>query len=387
MRAGIAFAAVLPAGCVSVPPPDAVELTVAGPPVAATDTAVPFLYEVPVLADGDVSGGRLEQGWSMLGREDRAAAAPGEDEYKAKACPAPAGAVRGMEPVLEEIAAQAAAYRVLIINESHYVTRHRDFSRRLIERLRPLGYTVFAAETFLNVGDGPDPVDAHADLTYPHTQDGWYSKEPVFGQFVRSARNAGSLLAAYEQVHEPGTSDEGDWRARIASRETAQARNLAGVLDTMAPDEKLVVHVGYSHADERMVEDEDRSIWMAARLRRLTGIDPLTFGQIICRGGADEVRLLPMPSDGTAPFDFAIDHPLDGFRFGRASSRLDGMHVVPIPQPLRPTTEALVIEAFRAGEPFDAVPQDRVYVEPGEDVRLALPPGRYTVRAVRLMKD
>jgi len=53
---------------------------------------------------------------------------------------------------------------------------------------------------------------------------------------------------------------------------------------------------------------------------------------------------------------------------------------------LRPTDEPLVIEAFAWGEPFDAVPVDRVFVEPNEATTLLLPPGRYRVRAVRLVK-
>ena len=387
MRAGAAIATLALAACATSPASDPVELAVASQPVAAADTALPFLYERPVVAEGEASGGRLEQGWSMLGREDRAAEVPGGDEYRPVACPLSEGAAIGMEPVLDAIVRRAATHRVLIVNESHHVTRHRDFTRRLLERLRPLGYTVFAAETFNNRNDGPDPVDNHASLTYPHITDGWYSSEPVFGRLVRAARAGGYRLAAYEQVYDPDRPDDEDWKASIARREQAQADNLAAILGAMGAQEKLIVHVGYSHADERVSEDEDSSIWMAARLRQLTGIDPLTIGQTICRGGGDAVRLLPMPDDGTAPFDFAVDHPLDDFRFGRASSRFEGAQAVEIPAPLRPTAEPLIIEAFRAGEPFDAVPEDRVYVEPGEDIRLALPRGRYTVRAVRLMEE
>ncbi|MEB3416485.1 hypothetical protein VCJ71_10440 [Alteriqipengyuania sp. WL0013] len=384
MRAIVAVAALALAGCVSAPDRPAVELMVAGPPVAAADTATPMIYEVPALTEGEVSGGMIEQGWSLLGREDRAASVSGGNEYNPAACAAKGETVSGTDAILDALVSEAAGARVVIINESHHVTRHRDFSRRLVERLRPLGYTVFAAETFANRDDGPDPVDDHAMLTYPHMRDGWYSGEPVFGRLVRTARQSGYRLAAYEQVHDPDAPRDEDWRVRVAAREQAQADNLGAILSAMGPDEKLVVHVGYSHADEREIEDEHSAIWMAARLRRLTGIDPLTIGQTICRGGSEEVRLLPMPDDGSAPFDFAIDHPLDGFRYGRAAWRFDGKQAVGIPQPFAGSAAPLVVEAFREGEPFDAVPEDRVYFEPGEDVRLALPPGRYVVRAVRL---
>ena len=385
MRAGWMLAATALAGCGTTQAP--VELTVSGPPIDAQDLAVPMEYKVPVLAEGEQSGGRIEQGWAFLGREDRAAEVPGSDEYLAAPCPLSENAQVGMEAALDAIALSAKDTRIVIVNESHHVTRHRDFSRRLLERLRPLGYTVFAAETFRNTDDGPDPVDNHAGLAYPHVSDGWYSAEPVFGRLVRSAREAGFRLAAYEHVGSHDGVHKEDWKARIAAREQAQADNLGAVFASMTPDEKLLVHVGYSHADERELEDEYSSIWMAARLRRLTGIDPLTIGQTICRGGGGETRLLPMPADGSAPFDYAVDHPVESFRYGRASWRFEGAYAVPVPLALRPDEEPLVIEAFRAGEPFDAVPEDRVYVEPGEDVRLALPAGRYTVRAVRLTEN
>ena len=387
MRAGCLVAALALAGCATAEAPSPVELTVLGPPVDARVTAMPMHYEVPVLAEGEQSGGRIEQGWAYLGREDRAAKVQGSDEYLAAPCPLSENAEIGMDAALDAIAQSAADSRVVIVNESHHVTRHRDFSRRVLERLRPLGYTVFAAETFNNTHDGPDPVDDHAGLAYPHMTDGWYSAEPVFGRLVRSAREAGYRLAAYEHVGSHDGVREEDWKARVAAREQAQADNLGAILASMRPDEKLLVHVGYSHADEREIEDEYSSIWMAARLRRLTGIDPLTIGQTICRGGGEETRLLRMPSDGSAPFDFAIDHPVESFRYGRASWRFDGAYAVPLPLALRPDDEPLVIEAFRAGEPFDAVPEDRVYVESGENIRLALPAGRYTVRAVRLTEN
>ena len=384
MRLAPAVVALVLTGCASADRAAPVELVVAGPPVPAEETGWPHFYEPPMLANGEQSGGRIEQGWSFLGREDRAASVPGGDEYEAVACPFPADGRIGRDAVLDALAARASDSRVVIVNESHHVTRHRAFSRRLIERLRPLGYTVFAAETFRNVDGGPDPVDTSADFAYPRMIEGYYTGEPVFGQLLRKAKTLGYRLAAYEHVHDPEAPREEDWKVRIAAREQAQADNIAAILAGMQPHEKLVVHVGYSHADEREVEDEYNSIWMAARLRRLTGIDPLTIGQTICRGGGKDIRLLPMPDDGSAPFDFAIDHPLESMRYGRAAWRFEDAYAVQIPSSLMPVDEPLVIEAFRAGEPFDAVPEDRVYVEPGEDVRLALGKGRYTVRAVRL---
>lgn len=369
--------------------PDTVELTVAGPPIAPEATGQHYVYRLPdPVADGQGDGGRAGQQWSFLGREDRAA--PVHGDYRAAACPpAPAGAA-GQAAVLDAIVARAREARIVILNESHAVTRHRAFSQALLARLRPLGYSVFAAETFNNRRDEPDPVEEYAALPYPHRDLGWYSREPVFGRLVREAMGLGYRLAAYEQVHDAETRaarDENDWVANINAREAAQATHLAALLETMAPDEKLFIHVGYDHAEEVARIEEGRELaWMALRLRRLTGIDPLTIAQTECRGGADTVRLAsPATAGRPSPFDLLVDHPLETFRAGRPEWRLAAGHrLVPIPPQYAQSDTPLVIEAFAEGEPFDAVPIDRVYVEPGEDVRLALPPGRYTVRAVRV---
>lgn len=365
-----------------------VTLTVVGPPIAASETIRPHFYAMPELPEGMTSGGGiLEQHWSMWGREDRSAAFESADEYRATQCAPTSPPVAGREQVLDAIVERARDTRVVIVNESHYVTLHRDFTRRLIERLRPLGYTVFAAETFSNLDGEPDPAVVHADLPYPHITTGYYSAEPTFGRLVRRAQELGYRLGVYEQVHDPEDARDDDINARIVKRETAQAAHLAEILETMGPEERLVVHVGYAHARESISIDSKgiEHAWMAARLKRATGIDPLTVSQFECRGGGAETQITQSRDYYGDWFDISVDHPLTTFRHGRAAWRFDdGYRAVAIPREYAATGDPLVIEAFAEGEPFDAVPIDRVYVEPGEDVRLALPPGRYTVRAVRL---
>ncbi|MEM7702556.1 MAG: hypothetical protein AAF251_11515 [Pseudomonadota bacterium] len=364
-----------------------VELIVSGPPIEARETGQDGMYlppDVPeAYRDSPSATGILAQGWSMLGREDLGAQA-GSNEYEARPCEALAGGAKGVDGVLDAIAARAADARIVIINESHEVTLHRDFSRRVIERLRPLGYTVFATETFTNFATKADPVAESAALAYPRARDGTYLKEPVFGQMVRSAKRLGYRLAAYEialDVERATNSNE-----QIAQREQAQADNLVAILNSLGPDEKLIVHAGYWHAnelDKRRASGVDRSL-MAARLKRITGLDPLTIAQTECRGSADIVRLSAQPNNPKAAFDLYVDHPLHGFRYGRSDWRFaDGAQAVDIPEPYASATEPLIIEAFAEGEPFEAVPVDRVWVDPGEDVKLALKPGRYTIRAVR----
>lgn len=365
-----------------------VELIVAGPPIEAQETSDNSIYlepSVPPQFEGNPSvAGILTQGWSMLGREDRGFAA-GSDEYRARPCEPLNGAPVGEEAVLDAIVDQARNTSILIVNESHEVTLHRQFSERILERVRPLGFTVFAAETFQNRKGDPDPVEESKSLTYPRQKDGYYLKEPVFGDLVRTAKRLDYRLAAYEQPYDPARERPKDRWTQIAMREQSQAENLAALLETMGPDEKLVVHVGYAHAREIETKRADGldTTWMAGRLKRMTGIDPLTIAQTECRGSGETVRLSAAPERISGWFDMIVDHPAASFRHGRASWRFtEGRLPVDIPAQFASTDQTLIIEAFVEGEPFEAVPVDRVWVEPGEDVKLSLKPGRYVVRAV-----
>lgn len=376
------------ASCTTFTPSADIVLVVAGSPVDAQSTGNAYLYTSPSTGLDSRDGGAASQAWSMLGREDKAGQI--DTEYGVSACPPTDPMVIGEAEVLERIVETAREHRVVIINESHVVTRHRDFSRKVIRALRPLGYSVLAAETFANVPeDALDPVEIYADLPFVERRLGYYSKESVFGAMLRDAKALGYRFVAYEQVFDPNRvrpDDDGDWRLSIRDRETAQAQNLAKLIQTLSLDEKLIVHVGYAHAREAVVIEKDgwESAWMAARLKLTTGIDPLTIEQTYCHGSADAVRLAQESADKRGWFDLYVDHPQPRFSFGRPDWRFKEGHVpTPIPQTLRPVDGPLVIEAFAEGDPFDAVPVDRIWIEPGEDVRLALQPGRYIVRAVR----
>lgn len=360
-----------------------VELIVTGPPVEAHETDQPSLYLDPHQIA--LAGGGRAQKWSMIGREDFAAQS--SDEYGASSCPISDPLTFGEAAILAVIVERARDTRVVILNESHSVTRHRDFARQVLGALRPLGYEWLAAETFANAGgEENDPVDQYADKPYPHEKLGYYSREPVFGAMLREAKALGYRFAAYEQVYDPGRDRPEDMDLVTAEREQEQAEHLAALLARIEPDEKLVIHAGYWHANEsekRRSDGFDRSL-MAARLKRITGIDPLTIAQTECRGSAQVVRFSAATGRAKGGFDLIVDHPVDAFRHRRSEWRFgDGAQAIDIPEPYASATEPLIIEAFADGEPFEAVPVDRVWVQPGEDVKLALKPGRYTVRAVR----
>lgn len=359
-----------------------VTLMLAGDPIPADRTDQAFLDRVPSATDHESI---VTQQWSMLGREDRAALT-GFGEYRAKACTPVRPAVSGMDDAIAEIVRQAADTRVVIVNESHTVTRHRDTIARLLSALRPLGFTVYAAETFSNAENETDPVQDNAGLGWASSSDGYYSREPTFGRTIGLARSLGYRLAAYEETESQSAGQDADITESIRARETAQAANLAQILATMTPEEKLIVHVGYSHASEVPLPSGEGSenLWMAARLRALTGIDPLTVSQTLCRSDGGLPFLAELPQDEPAGLvDVVLSHPVARFERGRPMWRREkGDIEVDLPRQLRDRAGPLIVEAFRAGDPYSAVPVDRIYLEPGEDIPLLLPPGDYTVRAI-----
>ncbi|MBO9511321.1 hypothetical protein [Erythrobacter sp. A6_0] len=382
-RAASLLGAFALAACATVQPTGSpVTLTLAGASIPADRTNQAFLYRVPSATDHE---SMVTQEWSMLGREDRAALT-GFWEYRAKACIPARPAVSGMDDAIAEIVRQAADTRVVIVNESHTVTRHRDTVARLLSALRPLGFTVYAAETFSNSEDEVDPIDAHPELRWAAAKDGYYSREPAFGRTIGLARSLGCRLVAYEETESQSAGRDADMTESIRARETAQAANLAQILATMAPEEKLIVHVGYSHASEVPLPNGDGSenLWMAARLKALTGIDPLTVSQTLCRSDGGLPFLAELPQDEPAGLvDLVLSQPVARFERGRPMWRREvGDAEVNLPPELRNRAGPLIVEAFRAGDPFSAVPMDRVYLEPGEDIPLLLPPGDYTVRAI-----
>ncbi|WP_271079197.1 hypothetical protein [Aurantiacibacter sp. MUD61] len=347
--------------------------------VSGQETGQPGIYDLRVDPRfADFAQDVLQQRYSMLGRQDLAART--SHEYSAVACEPHSSGASGEDAVLAEIVRQARDARVVIVNESHTISRHRGFSRRLVETLRPLGFTHFAAETFTHPADATAPVEAGIALPYPRDLEGHYLIEPAFGRLWRTARDLGYAPIAYEQNTE---RDEGASRdERVAAREAFQAQALAEAIEEAGPDARFIIHVGYSHASEH--EGEFGPVWMAGRLKALTGIDPLTISQVQCRQETGSTRLAADGSDRLGQeFDIFVDHPVTRFEGHRPLWRAAAGDIrVRVPDALLPSEGAHVIEARLAGEPDEAIPMDRVLVFPGEEVDLLLPPGHYRLRAV-----
>lgn len=309
------------------------------------------------------------------------------------------------EDALPLIVRAAAATRIVILNEAHHSPRDRAFALEVAKALRPLGYTLLAAEAFAN---HPPLTATLARDGFPRLNSGVYLKEPVFGDFVRQALRLGYSPTAYEQDSEQRKLGE----PGIPGREQAQAENLAAALRSN-PGRKLFVYVGFSHVAEAPIEHGNaRMEWMAARLRKLTGIDPLTIEQTALaedsssRAGR-EAWALAAPKlrrtsvlrlDGNpyafGPYANAIDlqvvHPPTRLRDGRPTwLAAMGRRPHAIPPALLGNRGRRLVQAFLAEEPDDAVPVDQVLVEAGDPVpKLMLPARRirYAVQEPRVSR-
>ncbi len=323
--------------------------------------------------------GSANQTLSLFGREDLIADISGD--YTSTSC-APLNRSIDLWLLIEEQARQTS---VVIVNESHERSEHRGFTAELARRLRSLGYDTLALEALSNPpSDIPTEVQPpflkQSTLPYFDDADGHYLSEAGFGRLGRLAKQLGYQLLAYEALNDPETYAL-PRSEQIARREEEQARNITAFLEEN-PRAKLIVHVGYSHAGE--VPMPDGTKWMAARLKDMSGIDPLTISQTTCRGGSDTIQAAMLPvSEPRGRFDLIVDHPTAHFHAHRPEWRKRaGDELVPIAEALLPKEGWRVIEARPVGEPDTSVPMDRVAIRPGEPVALALPPGRYTLRAI-----
>jgi hypothetical protein len=311
----------------------------------------------------------------------------------------------------------AARHQVVMINEAHHVARHRAFVTLLLAGLYEKGFRYFAAEAFLD--------DDMPDLTkrgYPSLETGGYCTDPVFGDLIRQALRLGYKPIAYEHYDDkPQAFQRGDEEIRreIAEREEGEARNLKQRIFDKDPKARVVVLAGYSHVrkvSEVTKRDGKKSeiTWMAARFKKLTGINPLTIDQTTVmehvrtgcehpayRLAVEEKKVTDqsvvlfgaksgqyyVPPAYSGAFDLVVFHPRDLKRDTRPRwLRMGGyrreVKVAELPPP--PKDGSLLAQAFAKGEKVElAIPVDQVEYGPAEwELMFLLPTGEYTLRVV-----
>jgi hypothetical protein len=315
-------------------------------------------------------------------------------------------ALRNSRPgdAIATIVERARSTSIVILNEAHHNSSHRAFALEVARALRPLGYSILAAEAFANVSDATESARAMAELArdgYPRLRTGHYTKDPAFGDFVRQSLRLGYRPVAYERVRQPGSPTPQD---PVAAREQAQAENLMARIFASHPSAKVLIYVGGSHAAEAPLVGAGGD-WMALRLKRMTGIDPLTIDQTTLSDSSEwraarayyrlvsgKARTRPVILfTGATPLvhglyrgavDLQVVHPRTRLVKGRPAWLLAmGRRAAAIPRYLRPVAGRRLVQAFVASESTDAIPVDQVLVEAGKPMPpLMLPrvPVRYS---------
>jgi len=306
------------------------------------------------------------------------------------------------EEALAAIVAAAKGRRIVILNESHHMPRHRAFGAELARALRAEGFTWFGAEAFADIA-------GTVERGYPTAATGYYVQDPVFGELVRTVLALGYRTFPYEvEEHLPPGADA---RTRINHRETHQARNIVKRCFEVDPEARVFLYVGYSHATETWRDrgGPGETAWMAARLAELTGHDPLTIDQTVTsprstpetsdphwRRAAEAGKLVTprvFRAVAGAPLvvgqyagqvDLQVFHPPLGELHGRPDWLARGRKSLAPPAALLqglPEGTRFVAQAFRSSEPDNAIPSDQFVLVSGTSLpHFLLAPGAYRLR-------
>lgn len=292
----------------------------------------------------------------------------------------------GTRPAIAEIVARAKQTRIVILDEDHLSPRDRAFGLEVARALQPLGYSVLAAEALTRDKDDGVSLGKMEQLSkdgYVRQSSGYYLNDPVFADFFRQAMQMGYRLVSYESA---GFTDEKTDEARSDRREQEQAENIVRRALQPNPSAKVLIYCGRHHAAKAPINDPKvkEHLWMAERLKRLSGIEPLVIDQVeLGQTPSDrpDVDLYAIAStkaktesvvlvNGSQPLvvgllaggvDLQVVHP-PLKRIGGRPVWLESMGRTPssIPPTLLPRKGTRLIQAFLADEGTDAIPIDQV---------------------------
>ncbi|HJP98421.1 MAG TPA: hypothetical protein VJ862_07670 [Rhodanobacteraceae bacterium] len=273
-------------------------------------------------------------------------------------------------PALDYLPQLAKQYRVVFLNEAHNIALTRTLTVRLLKPLREEGFNVLAVETLY-----PSDVAALARRGYPVVASGFYTREPIYAEMVRTALKLGYKVVAYEA----DPDHTGD------AREAQQAENLWKILKD-DPGAKIVVNAGYAH-----IQKEGRFLGaqsMAEHFMEDSGITPLSVEQTVMiphldpgmdhpdyRAITDALRpVQPVvfidshakPWSLRAGYDVSVIFPEEHFMDGRPTwLELWGARVpYPVNGAVCRNHWPCMVAARYADEGDDAIPADRMVLDP-----------------------
>ena len=305
------------------------------------------------------------------------------------------------EDAIAAITKLARGSQIVMINEAHHMQQHRAFSLLVAMALRKIGYRYFAAEAF--EPQAPEILNNGA----PTPAIGEFFRDPFFADLARQTVKLGYKPVAYEIESAP---DGNDIYAIVNSRDQAEAENLVSRILKQDPSAKILIHCGFSHITLTWepLKDGREIAWLAARLKKLTGIDPLTIDQV---GGTDRapferslpeyrhaylkdwlVKSIVFKANGAytaygtwrGKVDLQVFHPRTTLHNGRPSWASMGGYRIPLPIEPKwcPKSGSVLLQAFLSSEPQGSIPMDQIILKPISQTNLMLPPGRYRIVSI-----
>ena len=268
--------------------------------------------------------------------------------------------------------------QIIIFNEAYNQPMHRVFTESLLHDLYKMGFRYFGAEAFNRL----DTFLNSNETTNYRAE--FYTAEPQYGNLEHTAVNEGYYTFAY-----------GEASMNASDREAQQAEYIKSVLDK-DPKARIVIFCGSGHIYE---EAFGGFTPMAARLKEMTGIDPLTVEQEVMTEHSKpkfEESYFDFASPDfdavyldTANRPFYISGAVDMQVFHKRTKFINGRPDWMFTNGRKPCS---IVEKIKTGFPclvfayhtYDdvavAIPQDIIEVRTKVDDKvLALPKGKYTI--------
>ncbi|AUS06721.1 hypothetical protein [Pseudotamlana carrageenivorans] len=162
------------------------------------------------------------------------------------------------DAVFDSISEASSRTNVVMLNEMHWEPNHRVVANKLLKILNNKGYKYLAIEAVYKNRDSSLNFRG-----YPIKNDGYYTREPYFGQFIREALDLGFKIVSYDDFE-------------TNNREETQAKNIKKIIEKDSTA-KIFVYAGIAHINEKETVKGKR---MAAYFKELTNTDPLTINQV-----------------------------------------------------------------------------------------------------------
>lgn len=265
---------------------------------------------------------------------------------------------------------EAKKNKILILNEAHHYANHRTFATSLLQELYKNGYRYLGIEAL-----GDDSINFRK---FPTTKSGFYTSEPQFGNFIKTALDLGFVLFNYESKSGKNGKE----------REIEQADNIHKFMQKNKKG-KYFIYCGYEHAFEGKHQYWEKA--MAGRLADLTKINPLTIDQTqfseksdselnnpllrIIEGNSPivllEENIMPFNVNQKEPFtDLKVVHPTTTYIKGRPNWMLnENRKFYEVPKS-KITSFPSLIFAYRKGEYENkGVPADILELKDIQDSR------------------